>query len=243
MRPAQGAAGSVFQKSMPPACWPTSIVATVRRVARSMISTVPGSAPTPSTVTKAYRSSGEMTTPLATLRRVGIRASSLLVRRSTTETDWPRFGAHAHHVRRAARPPDGVARPVVHLREWERREPELLASHEPLHRRRISTRDDDVDRHLADRARYQCSRRVDRAFALPATRDEADDRVLDPPAAGVERLGSEPNRVTRSDLGRRRRHHDAGDGRLGHVRWWRSRLRLKGGEHRNGKKIRHVRGD
>src|SRR5687768_1982900 len=76
---------------MPPACWPTSIVATVRRAARSMISTVPGSAPTPSTVTKAYRSSGEMTTPLATFRRVGIRASSLLVRRSTTETDWPRL--------------------------------------------------------------------------------------------------------------------------------------------------------
>jgi hypothetical protein len=41
--------GSVFQKSMPAACGPTSIVATVFIAAKSMTSTVPGSVPIPST--------------------------------------------------------------------------------------------------------------------------------------------------------------------------------------------------
>jgi hypothetical protein len=40
---------SVFQKSIPAACWKTSIVATVLRDCRSMTSTVPGAVPRPST--------------------------------------------------------------------------------------------------------------------------------------------------------------------------------------------------
>lgn len=48
-----GLLGSVFQKSMPAAWGPTSIVATVFNAARSITSTVPGSVPTPSTEMKA----------------------------------------------------------------------------------------------------------------------------------------------------------------------------------------------
>ena len=46
-------AGSVFRKSIPEACWPTSTVATVLSARRSITSTVPGSEPIPSTVTNA----------------------------------------------------------------------------------------------------------------------------------------------------------------------------------------------
>ena len=60
---AYGLLGSIFQKSMPAACGPTSTVATVFNEARSITSTVPGSVPTPSTEMNAYRSSGEITAP------------------------------------------------------------------------------------------------------------------------------------------------------------------------------------
>src|SRR6202022_4678236 len=49
-----------FQKSIPPACCPMSIVATFWSASRSITSTAPGSEPIPSCVTKAYRSSEEM---------------------------------------------------------------------------------------------------------------------------------------------------------------------------------------
>ena len=45
--------GSLFQKSMPPACAPTSMLATFAIVRRSITSTVPGCAPLPSSVTNA----------------------------------------------------------------------------------------------------------------------------------------------------------------------------------------------
>jgi hypothetical protein len=46
-------AGSVLRNSIPAASSGTSTLATILRVARSIISTVPGSDPTPSTETKA----------------------------------------------------------------------------------------------------------------------------------------------------------------------------------------------
>ena len=45
--------GSTFQKAMPPACLPTSTLAARAPATRSITSTVPGSPPTPSTLTKA----------------------------------------------------------------------------------------------------------------------------------------------------------------------------------------------
>ena len=54
--------------SIPPAIWPTSALATRANALRSIISTVPGSEPTPSTEMKAYRSSPEMATPCTTRR-------------------------------------------------------------------------------------------------------------------------------------------------------------------------------
>ena len=54
---------SIFQKSMPDACLPTSMDARVSNVRRSITSTVPGSSATPSTVTNAKRLSGLTVTP------------------------------------------------------------------------------------------------------------------------------------------------------------------------------------
>ena len=44
---------SIFQKAMPPACCPTSTSPTREKSERSNTSTLPGSAPTPSELTKA----------------------------------------------------------------------------------------------------------------------------------------------------------------------------------------------
>src|SRR6478752_3897054 len=77
--------------SIPPAIWPTSALATRVNVLRSIISTVPGSEPMPSTEMNAYRSSPEMATPCTTLRCVGTRASSLPDAMSMMETDFPRL--------------------------------------------------------------------------------------------------------------------------------------------------------
>jgi hypothetical protein len=51
--PPAAPAGPYRQKVIPPAIWGTSTRAAIRRSARSMTSTVPGSDPTPSTETKA----------------------------------------------------------------------------------------------------------------------------------------------------------------------------------------------
>jgi hypothetical protein len=82
-------AAPMRQKSIPPACCPTSTLATRRSAPRSITSTAPGSDPTPSWVTNAYRLSGEITNPLGTRRVVAIRASSLPLAASNTDTDLP----------------------------------------------------------------------------------------------------------------------------------------------------------
>src|SRR6267154_3528495 len=82
---------STFQKSIPAACSGTSTVATVLRAGKSMISTVPGSDPIPSTVTKATRESGATTTPCTTFRLVFNRASSKPLAASKIEAEGSRL--------------------------------------------------------------------------------------------------------------------------------------------------------
>src|SRR5262245_39059584 len=82
---------TTFQKSIPPACGPTSTDATFASVARSKMSTVPGSDPMPSTVTNTNLSSDDTATPLASLRVVGTRPRSLPDAISMIETDPPRL--------------------------------------------------------------------------------------------------------------------------------------------------------
>jgi hypothetical protein len=76
-----------YIKSIPAASGATSTVATIFNDSRSMISTVPGSDPIPSTVTNAYLSSGETTTPCSTFLFVFNRASSSPDASSIIETD------------------------------------------------------------------------------------------------------------------------------------------------------------
>ena len=62
----------IFQKAIPPACFPIDTELTNLERLISITSTTPGSPPTPSTETNAYLLSGEITTPCVTLELLEI---------------------------------------------------------------------------------------------------------------------------------------------------------------------------
>src|SRR6516164_7364912 len=82
---------SIFQKSIPAACGGVSMLAVLLFATKSITSTVPGSSPTPSTVTNAYRLCGDTVTPCTTLLFVGIFATSFALPVSKIETDASRL--------------------------------------------------------------------------------------------------------------------------------------------------------
>jgi len=71
---------------MPVGCRGTAMLATRVRLVRSMTSTAPGSAPTLSAETNAQRPSGEYATPWGSGLDVGILATSIKRRASTSDT-------------------------------------------------------------------------------------------------------------------------------------------------------------